>query len=174
MWRFFAKEVEALLGVGGLDRFVVNPKLGGLVYVCSTSAPINLSAMLGNAGFAARMTPLYAISRLDALPQKIADALKTQALDCAVFFSADEARAFALLVQRANLDATTAHLVAIVAAPVVAAPLTVLKFARIVTAVKSACTCAHAHVNMHPHMYVCTCTCMHVQMCVRVPMHVRT
>ncbi|MBL8630231.1 MAG: hypothetical protein JNM81_11410, partial [Rhodospirillaceae bacterium] len=29
----------------------LTPKLGGLVYVCSTSAPMNLHAMLSNMGF---------------------------------------------------------------------------------------------------------------------------
>lgn len=115
----------------------LTPKLGGLVYACSTTAPINLSAMLGNMGFAARMSALYAVGRAEVLPRSIADALTSNALDAAVFFSAEEARAFAQLVQRADLDATTENLIAIVAAPVVAAPLTILKFARVISAPKS-------------------------------------
>lgn len=115
----------------------LNPKLGGLVYVCSNAAPINLSAMLNNMGFAVRMAALYDIKRADALPQLLTTALLDETLDAAVFFSADEARAFAQLVQRAELEAYTGRLIAIVAAPVVAAPLTVLKFARVVTAPKS-------------------------------------
>ncbi|MSO96894.1 MAG: hypothetical protein EXR11_01565 [Rhodospirillaceae bacterium] len=123
-----------------LARFVersLNPKLGGLVYVCSTSAPINLSAMLGNMGFAVRMAALYAVKRIDAMPDNVRSALESKALDGGIFFSADEARAFAHVVQRANLDHTTSRLLAVVASPVVAAPLTVLKFARVVTAPKS-------------------------------------
>lgn len=77
------------------------------------------------------------MNRAEALPQHIIAALKTEALDRAVLFSADEARAFAMLVQRANLDDTTTRLIAVVASPVVAAPLTVLKFARVVSAPKS-------------------------------------
>jgi uroporphyrinogen-III synthase len=115
----------------------LNTKLGGLVYVCSTSAPINLSAMLNNMGFAVRMAPLYAVARVESLPRVLVDALRNDALDAAVFFSADEARAFAHLVQRAELERTTKRLIAVVAAPVVAAPLTVLSFARVITAPKS-------------------------------------
>lgn len=115
----------------------LTPKLGGLVYVCSTSAPVNLSAMLSNMGFAVRMAALYAVTRADALPAALAEALKNGALDGAAFFSADEARAFVQLVQKANLDALTENMIAVVAAPVIAAPLTVLKFKRVVTAPRS-------------------------------------
>lgn len=112
----------------------LKPKLGGLVYVCSTSAAVNLAAMLGNMGFAVRMASLYAVKRADELPAPLVTALRDETLDAAIFFSADEARAFAHLVQCAELDHATQRLTAIVAAPVVAAPLTVLKFARVVTA----------------------------------------
>ena len=107
------------------------------MYVCSTTAPVNLHAMLGNMGFAVRMSALYDVQRAQALPDVIAAALKNDVLDGAVFFSADEARGFAQLVQRAGLEHTTQRLIAIVAAPVVAAPLTILKFAKVVTATKS-------------------------------------
>lgn len=50
------------------------------------------------------------MNRAEALPQHIIAALKTEALERAVLFSADEARAFAMLVQRANLDDTTTRL----------------------------------------------------------------
>jgi hypothetical protein len=98
---------------------------------------VNLHAMLGNMGFAVRMCALYEVKRADTLPEAIITALQTDALDSVAFFSADEARAFAQLVQRAGLDGTTQRLVAIVAAPVVAAPLTILKFAKVVSAPKS-------------------------------------
>ncbi|MDX2143795.1 MAG: uroporphyrinogen-III synthase [Rhodospirillaceae bacterium] len=115
----------------------LSPKLGALIYVCSTSAPINLSAMLNNAGFSVRMSALYAVRRAEALPDALQQELRAKAYDAGVFFSPDEARAFAQLVQRAELDAAVRPIIAVVASPVVAAPLTVLKFARIVSAPKA-------------------------------------
>jgi uroporphyrinogen-III synthase len=115
----------------------LSPKLGGLIYACSTSAPINLSAMLGNMGFAVRMAALYEVQRAERLPDVLTTALKDQTLDAAVFFTADEARAFAQLVVRAQLEQRVSNIIAVVAAPVVAAPLSVLKFAKVVTASRS-------------------------------------
>src|SRR5262245_46162140 len=45
----------------------LKPANGALVYACSTSAAIQLSALLGNMGFAVRMLPLFAIKRVTEL-----------------------------------------------------------------------------------------------------------
>ncbi len=103
------------------------PANGALIYACSTAAPINLSAMLSNMGFAVRQLPLYTLKRVDELPSALRDALQSKTVDAALFLSADEARAFVALVQRAEAETLVQKLVAVAANPVVAAPLRALK-----------------------------------------------
>ena len=105
----------------------ITPAGGALIYACSTAAPVSLSAMLGNLGFAVRPWPLYALKRADQLPDDLRAALRDRSLDAALFLSADEARAFVALVQREELEPLVSGLPCIAASPVVAAPLRALK-----------------------------------------------
>lgn len=105
----------------------LKPAGGALIYACSTSAPINLTAMLSNMGFAVRSVPLYTLKRAEKMPDSLRAALTSRALDAALFFSADEARAFVALVQRDELEPLVNTLAAVPATPIVAAPLRALK-----------------------------------------------
>ena len=105
----------------------LKPAGGALIYACSTSAPINLTAMLSNMGFAVRSVPLYTLKRAEKMPDSLRAALTSRALDAALFFSADEARAFVALVQRDELEPLVNTLAAVPAPPIVAAPLRALK-----------------------------------------------
>ena len=108
-----------------------NPNHGAFIYACSTTAPIQLSALLSNMGFAVRSMPLYSVKRVDPMPPELADTLSS-GVDAAVFLSADEARAFVALVQMNQLDGNARKLKVIAANPVVAAPLRGLKLGAVV------------------------------------------
>jgi len=107
----------------------IKPANGALIYACSSTAPVNLPTMLGNMGFAVRLLPLFTMKRADAIPEALRTALRDKQLDAALFLSADEARAFVALIQRAELEAAVQTLPAVAASPVVAAPLRGLKLA---------------------------------------------
>ena len=110
------------------------PEFGALIYVCSTGAAINLSAMLNTMGFSVRSTPLYSMNRVATLPAELAEDIKSARIGAGAFYSPDEARAFVALALRAGLEAPCRQMIAVVTAPVVAAPLTAIKFARVITA----------------------------------------
>lgn len=108
-----------------------NPNYGALIYACSTTAPVQLSALLSNMGFAVRSLPLYSIKRVDQIPPELPGILE-KGVDAALFLSADEARAFVTLIQREKLDSAVRDLKTVAANPVVAAPLRALKFGAVV------------------------------------------
>jgi uroporphyrinogen-III synthase len=105
----------------------VKPANGALIYACSTAAPVNLPAMLSNMGFAVRPLPLYTVRRTEQMPENLRAALEGRAVDAALFLTADEARAFVALIQRAEMEAAVRELPCVAASPVVAAPLRALK-----------------------------------------------
>ena len=129
--RFGFKHVEAAkddsADLARLVERTITPAGGALIYACSTAAPINLSAMLSNMGFAVRPWPLYTLKRAEQMPDIVRAALKNRTLDAALFLSADEARAFVALVQRDELEPLVRELPCVAATPVVAAPLRALK-----------------------------------------------
>ena len=129
--RFGFKHVEAAKDdAADLARLVekkITPAGGALIYACSTAAPVNLSAMLGNMGFAVRAWPLYTVKRVEQMPEALRSALQSREIDAALFLSADEARAFVALVQRWELETLVRELPCVAATPIVAAPLRALK-----------------------------------------------
>ncbi|MDX2223135.1 MAG: uroporphyrinogen-III synthase, partial [Rhodospirillaceae bacterium] len=112
----------------------LKPTGGALIYAASNTAPVNLSAMLANMGFSVRQVGLYAIKRARELPAALAEGLASGAYDAVALFTPDDARTFAVLVKQSGLETKTRNLIAGVAAPPVAAPLSALKFARVITA----------------------------------------
>ena len=104
----------------------LKPAAGALVYACSTSAAIQLSALLGNMGFAVRMLPLFAIKRVTEMRADLKRALESKAIDAALFLTADEARAFTALTLQEKMEAHVATLPTVAATPIVAAPLRAL------------------------------------------------
>jgi uroporphyrinogen-III synthase len=118
-------------GLAKLIEKTANPNYGALIYACSTTAPVQLSALLSNMGFAVRTLPLYSIKRVDQIPPELLRVLE-KGIDAALFLSADEARAFVALIQREQLDTAVRDLKAVAANPVVAAPLRALKLGAVV------------------------------------------
>lgn len=108
-----------------------NPNYGALIYACSTTAPIQLSALLSNMGFAVRSLPLYSVKRVENAPPELSNILEN-GVDAALFLSADEARAFVALIQREKMENAVQDLKAVAANPVVAAPLRALKLGAVV------------------------------------------
>ena len=110
----------------------LKPANGALIYACSTAAPVNLSAMLSNMGFAVRPLPLYTIKRIEPSPAAFRAALQNKSVDTALFLTPDEARAFVALVQREEMEPLVRDLTAVAATPVVAAPLRALKLGGVI------------------------------------------
>ncbi len=108
-----------------------NPNHGAFIYACSTAAPVQLSALLSNMGFAVRSVPLYSVKRVDQIPPELTKILTT-GVDAALFLSAHEARAFVALIQLNQLNDEAKKLKVVAANPVVAAPLRALKFKAVV------------------------------------------
>ena len=115
----------------------LKPANGALVYACSTAAPVNLSAMLGNMGFAVRPLPLYSIKRVAEIPAALREKLNSREIDAALFLSPDEARAFVTLLQREETAPVTAGLKTVAATPAIAAPLRALNGASVTVAAAS-------------------------------------
>ncbi len=109
-----------------------NPNAGAFIYACSTSAPVQLGALLSNMGFALRALPLYSTKRVERISPEMHKILESGNLDAAVFLSADEARAFVTLIQREKLEPLVESLKTIAANPIVAAPLRALKLGAVV------------------------------------------
>ncbi|MGE3475374.1 MAG: uroporphyrinogen-III synthase [Rhodospirillaceae bacterium] len=105
----------------------LKPANGALVYACSTAAPVNLGAMLGNMGFAVRPLPLYSIKRVAEIPNELRATLDSEGIDVALFMSPDEARAFVTLIQRDEGAPSITGLKTVTATPAIAAPLRALK-----------------------------------------------
>ena len=110
----------------------LKPANGALIYACSTAAPVNLSAMLSNMGFAVRPLPLYTIKRVAPSPAAFHATLQNKSVDTALFLTPDEARAFVALVQREEMEPLVRALTAVAATPVVAAPLRALKLGGVI------------------------------------------
>ena len=109
-----------------------NPNYGAFIYACSTSAPVQLSALLSTMGFAIRSLPLYSVKRVDHVPSELHKILKDGGVDVALFLSADEARAVVTLIQREELEPLVHKLKTVAANPVVTAPLRALKLGAVV------------------------------------------
>ena len=108
-----------------------NPNYGALIYACSTTAPVQLTALLSNMGFAVRSLPLYSVKRVEQVPPELSKILES-GVDAALFLSADEARAFVTLIQREQLEPAVRKLKVVAANPVVAAPLRALNLGAVV------------------------------------------
>ncbi|HVV27042.1 MAG TPA: uroporphyrinogen-III synthase [Rhizomicrobium sp.] len=108
------------------------PEKGALLHVCGEDAPGVLAQDLAARGFAVRRAVLYRMDAAAALPAEAEAALKSGALDAAMFFSPRSARVFCDLAR----DLPTDGLVALCISPATAAALDGKAFARITVAAR--------------------------------------
>ncbi|MDA8233060.1 MAG: uroporphyrinogen-III synthase [Magnetospirillum sp.] len=92
-------ETLAALVIGRVD-----PAKGALLHAAAGAVAGDLAGRLGAAGFAVRRVVLYDARTATGVSAELADALRTQSLDAALFFSPRTAATFATLVGAAGLD----------------------------------------------------------------------
>jgi len=107
------------------------PQAGAFLHAAGTVTAGDLSGRLGEAGFAVRRIVLYEAKTATEISPSLAERLRSDGVDVALFFSPRTAATFATLVRAAGLDGSTARIEAFALSPAVAGELASLPWARI-------------------------------------------
>lgn len=108
-----------------------DPAQGALLHAAGTVIAGDLAGLLGDAGFAVRRVVLYEAVTATALSPVLAEALRGEAVDMALFFSPRTAATFATLVRDAGLADATGRIRAYALSDAVARALAVLPWAAV-------------------------------------------
>jgi uroporphyrinogen-III synthase len=107
------------------------PQTGAFLHAAGTVTAGDLAGRLGEAGFTLRRIVLYEAKTATEISASLAERLRSDGVDVALFFSPRTAATFATLVRAAGLDGSTARIEAFALSPAVAAELASLSWARI-------------------------------------------
>jgi uroporphyrinogen-III synthase len=118
-------------GSAALARAAANwaiPQSGALLHISGEEIAGDLSRTLGGAGFDVRREVLYEAVAVDPFPRAALGALRNNALDAVLFFSARSSATFARCIVGAGLEAACENLIAVAISQAAAAPLSELRF----------------------------------------------
>jgi len=124
-------DVESLAALVA-DRLAAGA--GALVHVAGETVAGDLAGTLEARGFQVRRVTLYRAEAAEEIDAEVASALRAHRIGAALFYSPRTAAIFASLVRAAKLEAALAASTAVALSPAVAATLTPLPWARVVTA----------------------------------------
>ena len=105
---------------------------GVLLHICAQDAPGTLAESLGARGYEVRRCSLYEIEPAKSLSPEAIDALRTGALEAAMFFSPRTARIFGALADALPIQRLTAFCIS----PATAQALEPLRFAQVAVAAR--------------------------------------
>lgn len=108
-----------------------DPAQGDLLHAAGTVVAGDLAGRLGVAGFVVRRVVLYEAVTATELSADLAEALRGQAVDMALFFSPRTAATFATLVRDAGLGHATGRIIVYALSDAVARALEVLPWAAV-------------------------------------------
>ena len=117
--------------LAALVRGRCTPQAGALLHAAGTVTAGDLAGQLAEAGFAVRRVVLYEARTATEISPSLAERLRSDGVDVALFFSPRTAATFATLVRAAGLADSTARIEAFALSPNVASELKALPWARI-------------------------------------------